>query len=59
MHFLGLAGMPRRIPDYPDSFSNWNNIATFGSIITTVSSLLFIYIIYLTFVSNTRIGFNP
>jgi heme/copper-type cytochrome/quinol oxidase subunit 1 len=59
MHFLGLAGMPRRIPDFPDSYSSWNNIATFGSIITTVSSLLFIYIIYLTFVSNTRIGYNP
>jgi heme/copper-type cytochrome/quinol oxidase subunit 1 len=59
MHFLGLAGMPRRIPDFPDSYSAWNNIATFGSIITTVSTLLFIFIIYLTFVSNVRVGYNP
>jgi heme/copper-type cytochrome/quinol oxidase subunit 1 len=59
MHFLGLAGMPRRIPDFPDSYASWNTIATFGSIITTVSTLLFIYIIYLTFVSNERISYNP
>ena len=59
MHFLGLAGMPRRIPDFPDSYASWNSIATFGSIITTVATLLFIYIIYLTFVSNTRISYNP
>jgi heme/copper-type cytochrome/quinol oxidase subunit 1 len=59
MHFLGLAGMPRRVPDFPDSYSAWNNIATFGSIITTVATAFFIYIIYLTFVSNIRVGYNP
>jgi heme/copper-type cytochrome/quinol oxidase subunit 1 len=58
MHFLGLAGMPRRIPDYPDSYAGWNSIATFGSIITTVSTVLFIYIIYHTMVSNNRVGYN-
>jgi cytochrome c oxidase subunit 1 len=28
MHFLGVAGMPRRIPDYPDAFHFFNKIAT-------------------------------
>ena len=46
MHFLGLAGMPRRIPDYPDIFIEWNVVATIGSYITTFSLFIFFYIIY-------------
>jgi len=49
MHFLGLAGMPRRIPDYPDAFAQWNQIASFGSSISAVSFILFIYIVYNAF----------
>lgn len=49
MHFLGLAGMPRRIPDYPDAYNGWNSVATFGSYINVVSVLLFFYIMYRTF----------
>jgi len=48
MHFLGLAGMPRRIPDYPDSFAGWNAVASFGSIISAVATLVFIYGVYVT-----------
>lgn len=46
MHFLGLSGMPRRISDYPDVFYNWNQIASVGSMISTVSSILFFYILF-------------
>lgn len=55
MHFLGLAGMPRRIPDYPDFFSGWNAVASYGSYISIISSILFIYIIYDVLVNGKKI----
>jgi len=55
MHFLGLAGMPRRIPDYPDAYSGWNAIASYGSYISAISSLLFFYILYVTFTEGERV----
>jgi cytochrome c oxidase subunit 1 len=53
MHFVGLAGMPRRIPDYPDNYYYWNSISSFGSIISGVSVLLFFYLIYVAFNNNS------
>jgi len=55
MHFLGLAGMPRRIPDYPDAYSGWNAIASYGSYISAISALLFFYILYVTFTEGERV----
>jgi len=42
MHFLGLAGMPRRIPDYALQFADFNMIATIGAFIFGFSQLLFL-----------------
>jgi heme/copper-type cytochrome/quinol oxidase subunit 1 len=55
MHFLGLAGMPRRIPDFPDAYNEWNNVASLGSFITLTSTVFFAYVIYDTFTSNNRV----
>lgn len=49
MHFLGLGGMPRRIPDYPVAFSGFNLVSSFGSIVTAASILLFFYILHVAF----------
>jgi len=59
MHFLGLAGMPRRIPDYPDAFSGWNAVASYGSYITLISTAFFFYVVYVTFVNNDRCSPSP
>jgi len=41
MHFLGLVGMPRRIPDYPDLYANFNWISSFGAVLTFASTVIF------------------
>lgn len=46
MHFLGVAGMPRRIPDYPDAYFLFNKIASWGSYISALSALFFFYVVY-------------
>lgn len=58
-HFLGLAGMPRRIPDYPDAFAGWNAVSSFGSLISVVATVLFGYIIYDIFVNGKEVNNNP
>jgi cytochrome c oxidase subunit 1 len=45
-HFLGLSGMPRRIPDYPDAFLFWNMVSSYGSLVSLVGSCVFFYLLY-------------
>ena len=52
MHFLGLAGMPRRIPDYALQFADFNMIASIGAFVFGFSQLLFAYNVIRTVVAT-------
>ena len=51
MHFLSVAGMLKRIPDYPDAFHFFDNIATWGSKVSVFSLLLFFIVVLETLIS--------
>lgn len=59
MHFLGLAGMPRRIPDYPDAFSAWNYIASIGALMTFAGAIYFAFIVFYGFKWGKKAPANP
>jgi cytochrome c oxidase subunit 1 len=58
-HFLGLAGMPRRIADYPDAFAGWNLVSSLGSYLSALGTLVFFYGVALAFVRKEKAGDNP
>jgi len=58
-HFLGLAGMPRRIADYPEAFAGWNHVSSYGSYISGVGALIFFFGVAQAFVRKVPAGDNP
>ena len=58
-HFLGIAGMPRRIADYPDNFAGWNLVSSYGSYLSTLGVLIFFYGVWQAFARKVPAGENP
>ena len=57
-HFLGMAGMPRRIPDYPDNYAGWNYVSSLGALITSAATLLFFFIVWRTLTAGEKVPAN-
>ena len=58
-HFLGLAGMPRRVADYPDAFADWNYISSIGSYISAMGLIAFFVCIAYAFIQRNKAAANP
>src|SRR5438309_2384546 len=58
-HFLGLAGMPRRVADYPDAFADWNYISSIGSYISALGLIVFLVGIAYAFIRKDEAAANP
>jgi cytochrome c oxidase subunit 1 len=58
-HFLGLDGMPRRYPDYPDAFEYWNNISTVGYMITVAGMAIFFVNLFWSLAAGKKAPDNP
>jgi cytochrome c oxidase subunit I len=56
--FLGLAGMPRRYPDYPDAFAGWNMVSSIGAYLSFASTLFFVFIVFHTLFFGRRASAN-
>jgi cytochrome c oxidase subunit 1 len=54
MHFVGLAGMPRRIPDYALQFADFNMISSCGAFLFAGAQVLFLFNVLRTIFSTKK-----
>jgi len=59
MHFLGLDGMPRRIPDYTPALTKWNEVASYGYAITLVGVVIFFVNVIWSLAAGKKAPDNP
>ena len=59
MHFLGLDGMPRRIPDYTPAFAHWNYVASVGYMITISGVAIFFVNLFWSLAAGRKAPDNP
>jgi cytochrome c oxidase subunit 1 len=58
-HFLGMAGMPRRISDYPDAYAGWNYISSIGSYVFFAGLFVFFFAMAMAYKRKVVAGDNP
>jgi cytochrome c oxidase subunit I len=58
-HFLGLDGMPRRIPDYTPAFEYWNQISTIGYMVTIAGMAVFFVNLFWSMAAGRKAPDNP
>ena len=58
-HFLGLAGMPRRYIDYPEVYAGWNQVSSYGSYISTIGLVIFLYGLFDAYSRKVKAADNP
>ena len=55
----GLAGMPRRIADYPDAYAYWNKVSSMGYVVTLVGVIIFLLVLLDAMVFRRKAAANP
>ena len=58
-HFLGLAGIPRRYSDYPDTYTKWNVVSSLGRMISFIAVLVFVIIVWESLTHQRSIIISP
>jgi len=59
MHLMGLAGMPRRIAGYAPQFEFWNQVATIGSYVLGLGTLVICFNFVYSAKYGRKVGSNP